>query len=356
MASWRVVLLINTVALTEIRAHNSTLSKALGPGLVAIFVGGTSGIGLSTARDFVRSTQSPHIYLIGRDSAAAERIIPEFTSLNPNSKTTFIKSDVSLLKNVDEACRAIKAKEDKVNLLFMTAGYFTMNGARTDTGEGLDRKLALHYYSRMRFIHNLQPLLEAAGKNQDPKMNLSRVVSVLDSGMGRSGVPNFADLALKQNFGLKACAVHGCTMNSYAFEHLAAQMPYTSFIHASPGMVATNVGRDMGPIANAVFGVVNKLTRPLIPMNKSIEESGERHLFASTAPQFAPRNNAQGVQGVARGNDEAEGSGSYAVDYNSNIWPESQNARQLRKEGAVDKIWKHTEEVFGKIFGPDGKY
>jgi NADP-dependent 3-hydroxy acid dehydrogenase YdfG len=53
------------VALDTVRASNSSL-KSLPANLVAIFVGGTSGIGLYTARELVRNTTSPHIYLIGR--------------------------------------------------------------------------------------------------------------------------------------------------------------------------------------------------------------------------------------------------------------------------------------------------
>jgi len=56
------------VSLAEIRAHNATI-KNLGSGLVAVFVGGTSGIGLSTAREFARNTAAPHIYLIGRNES-----------------------------------------------------------------------------------------------------------------------------------------------------------------------------------------------------------------------------------------------------------------------------------------------
>jgi hypothetical protein len=35
---------------------------------------------------------------------------------------------VSRLHEVDEACKAIQAKEEKVNLLFLSAGIFTAKG------------------------------------------------------------------------------------------------------------------------------------------------------------------------------------------------------------------------------------
>ncbi|KAK3217596.1 hypothetical protein GRF29_1g3585581 [Pseudopithomyces chartarum] len=143
------------VPLPTIRAHNATLSS-LPPNLVAVFVGGTSGISHYTALSLARSVPSPKIYLIGRNAAEASKITSELKAINPSSTISFIKSDVSLLRNVDKVCDEIKAKEKEVNLLFMTAGYLSLQG-RTETEEGLDRRFALHYYARARFIHNLSP-------------------------------------------------------------------------------------------------------------------------------------------------------------------------------------------------------
>jgi hypothetical protein len=339
------------VALTEVRASNTAL-KTLSPGLVAIFVGGTSGIGLYTAREFVRNTQSPRVYLVGRNETEASKIIPELEAINESSKVEFIKSDVSLLKNVDQVCKDIQTKESKVNLLFMTVGYFTMNGKRDETAEGLDRKFSLHYYARTRFTQNLLPLLEAAANDPDPKRNLSRVVSVLDPQPGRIFAPNFQDLDLKHNFSLKNCATHATAMINFSHEHFAAVQPGTSFVHAFPSIVATNGHRELGAITKPLWGV---LAAALKPFSVDIKESGERHLFAATAQRFAPKGKTEGVEGLAKGNDEVVGSGSYAVSWNGEVFGESKKAAGLRSEGAVNKIWKHTEEVFQKI-SSDGKY
>ena len=91
-------------------------------------VGGTSGIGLSTAREFARNTAAPHIYLIGRNESQSLQIISELRSINDSATVDFIKSDVSLLRSVDAVCREIGQKEEKVNLLFMTPGVLTLNG------------------------------------------------------------------------------------------------------------------------------------------------------------------------------------------------------------------------------------
>lgn len=139
------------VTLEAVRKHNSTLKK-YGPNLVAVFgmcniplprhadiepaltltripaVGGTSGIGESTAREFVRETISPRVYLAGRNESRASRIIEELRELNPDGSFKFVQCDAARLKSVDEACQSIQQQEDKVNLLFMTAGVMTTKG------------------------------------------------------------------------------------------------------------------------------------------------------------------------------------------------------------------------------------
>ncbi len=117
------------VSLTEVRASNSQISTALPAGLVAIFVGGTSGIGETSLKKFASYSRQPRAYIVGRSQHAAERIIAECMILNPEGEYIFIKADVSLMKNVDEVCETIKAKEKFVNLLFLSAGVPSLDGA-----------------------------------------------------------------------------------------------------------------------------------------------------------------------------------------------------------------------------------
>ena len=76
----------------------------------------------------MRHTKAPRIYLIGRDQTRASEIIEDLKLVNPEGQVHFIKSDVSLLREVDEACRVIQHKEDKVNLLFLSPGVGTAKG------------------------------------------------------------------------------------------------------------------------------------------------------------------------------------------------------------------------------------
>lgn len=335
------------VSLSDVRTHNATL-KTLGPNLVGVFVGGTSGISLYTAREFARNTVSPHIYLIGRNAVEAARIADELRTINAGSRVDFIQKDVSLLRKVDEACREIKEKEKKVNLLFMTIGTMTMAG-RTETEEGLDRKFALHYYARTRFVHQLAPLLDAAAAHDAATGSpLSRVVSVYDPTLGKgSNVPDFTDLSLKRNFGLRACATHASAMQNFAFERLAREHPRTAFVHEQPGVVETSLSR--GPLFRGLYFLLR-------PFSVAKVESGERHLFEATAPRYAPAGLAAGVQDAVVGGDGVRGSGHYHLAWNGEAQGDAGKAGKMRAEGAEEKIWAHTMEVFGKICDEGGKY
>ncbi|KAH8423409.1 uncharacterized protein LDX57_001170 [Aspergillus melleus] len=345
------------VSLKAVQAHNATL-KSLGAGLVGVFVGGTSGISLSTALAFARYSLSPKIYLIGRNQSAADDAITSIRSINPSAKTTFLQSDISLLKNVDRVCADIAASERKVNLLFMTPGYMTLKG-RDETAEGLDRKFVLHYYARMRFVMGLMPLLEAAAKppvgagdHSTANAQLSRVVSVLDPHvavrLGGSGVLDYSDLSLAKNFSLQRCGAHASLMGNFFLEGMARQHVHTSFVHAYPSGVDTGIFRELtgGRVLAAVL-------RPLLwPFMVPIEESGERHLFAATSPRFA--SNAKGKiweegDDVAVGSDGVMGSGCYWVSWNGEVFPANKKLEKTREEGAVEKVIQHTKEVFKRV-------
>lgn len=98
----------------------------------ALFVGATSGVGESTVKQLAKYTIRPTVFLVGRNETAASSIISELKSINPQGDFKFIKSDVSLIKNVDSVCDEVKQKTDKLDILFMSQGYQTFAGR---TGE-----------------------------------------------------------------------------------------------------------------------------------------------------------------------------------------------------------------------------
>lgn len=115
------------VAIKDVRISNANFKESKqAEGLVAVFIGGTSGIGMGTLKQFAKQTTSPKIYIVGRSQSAATPLLKELESLNSKGTYVFQETEISLLKKVDKVCQEIKAKEEKVDLLFMSPAYITL--------------------------------------------------------------------------------------------------------------------------------------------------------------------------------------------------------------------------------------
>ncbi|KAE8315365.1 hypothetical protein BDV41DRAFT_185398 [Aspergillus transmontanensis] len=332
------------VGINEVRKSNAALHAREGD-FVAVFVGGTSGIGEATAKELAKAIKKPTIHLVGRNQAAGSRILEELKSANPDGTFHFIQSDVSLLRNVDEACSEIKQKEKAVDLLFLSTGHLA--ASKQNTSDGLENNHALRYYSRMRFVHNLLPLLSAS---KAP----ARVVSVLAG--GQEGKIEEDNLDLQKSWTIMKAGMYAATLNSLAVEHLATLYPSISFVHVFPGIVRTPLmNKTMGSIAGSIVSFLSR------PMSISPQESGERHVFISTSaayPPAAPEDPTNAgvplVEGVKTSvaSTGKIGGGSYILNYDGANAAKEKLMSGYRAEDFPKKIWAHTLETFKKVFDP----
>ncbi|KAG8892518.1 hypothetical protein FRB99_002667, partial [Tulasnella sp. 403] len=191
-------------SLSAVRTANSTFTSSYRP--TAVFVGATSGIGEGTARAFAIATKgNAHIFICGRNKESAEKVIASFPK-SPTSQYEFVQCDASLMKNVVAAAAEIKSKINTINYIVLSQGIMTMNGF-TPTSEGIDVKLALHFYSRWKFVDELMPCLENAVKEGQE----ARVSSILSPGYGAP--LDTEDLGLKKNYTLPRAASQAPTYN-----------------------------------------------------------------------------------------------------------------------------------------------
>lgn len=115
------------VTLDQVQASNAKLAGAYPDGLVAVFAGATAGIGETSLREFAQNTNKPRIYIIGRSKEACDRLEADLKNVNSSGVYTFIRSDLSLLRNVDQVCEDIRNKETAINILFMSQGTLNMS-------------------------------------------------------------------------------------------------------------------------------------------------------------------------------------------------------------------------------------
>lgn len=115
------------VALSEVQSSNGRIASTLPARLVAVFIGGTSGIGEYTLKQFAKHAREPRIYIVGRSQEAADRITAECRKTNAEGQYSFIPADTSLIRNVDDVCQQIRSKEKTVNILFLSTGTLVSN-------------------------------------------------------------------------------------------------------------------------------------------------------------------------------------------------------------------------------------
>ncbi len=248
------------------------------------------------------------------------------------------------------------------------------------------------YYARVRLIVNLLPLLQKAPA-------LRRVVTVFGgtkegalctsdlSGRSLGGGTTTATHANKPSSSSAAGSssssyapattpsvqlqlrAHTSSMTTLALESLAFEAPDVSFVHSFPGLVRTNLARDVrvGASAMGLMKAVFKVVGPIVTV--PVAEAGERQLFLATTGRFPARSNMYGAASgvdvvgvalghgvkVARGSDARVGSGVYSVGFDGEAQAEKveEAVQRLRDEDLVRRLWLHTVEEFVRVTGSE---
>jgi short chain dehydrogenase len=136
------------VAIQAIRKSNARIAE-LPEGLVALFLGATSGIGQSTLIQFAKYAVQPRIYIVARRASATRELLEELHKENLEGTYTVIEKDVSLICETSDVVEFVKTRETKLDLLFESVGFISFTG-RQETTEGLEPSMTTRYYSRLR--------------------------------------------------------------------------------------------------------------------------------------------------------------------------------------------------------------
>ncbi|KAK9242506.1 hypothetical protein V1506DRAFT_509377 [Lipomyces tetrasporus] len=340
------------VSIKDVRRSNSSLTEKPS-GMVAVFVGATSGIGLGTVKQFAKYSNAPKVYVVGRSKQSATPLLHELEVLNPKGIFIFVETEISLIKNVDAVCEEIKTNEQKLDLVFVSPGFLSSEG-RKETSEGIDMYSSLSYYARLRIVHNLIPLLSAS---RNP-----RVVSILAG--GKENAIDINDLELRKNYSLVIAANSAATQMTLAFEELAKSYPMISFCHVYPGLVATDIITKFTGTFKGIWVLPAMLARwTLIPVlhrfATTVDEAGERGLFVATSAKYPPAEPndplevgvalPDGVE-VAKSSvlNSGKGNGVYRVHNDSeSVENEADSILEGYRLDQVDKtIWEQTLEVW----------
>ncbi|KAH7213284.1 uncharacterized protein BKA55DRAFT_744128 [Fusarium redolens] len=312
---------------------------------VAVFVGATRGIGLSTLKVLTRTLPNPRIYVIGRSKARFASELAVLTEYNPNATIQFVETEVSLIKAVDDACDRIMGLENHVDLLFMSPGSLAFGGPHY-TEEKLDLCFALSFYIRMRLIERLLPLLMRAPH--------PRVLSVLAGGHEGPLFTNGGDIGLrmKGNYTAPRAVNQVTTLHSLAFMYFASHYPKVSWLHVHPGWVATTFLSDLLQSAGVIGSLAGKVVLPIYRcIAMSEHESGQRQAEYALSGRYPSRDMICSAMVDVCNQAACHGpcSGFYRVLSDGSTATDRKVLGPLEEEGWPLKIFEHTQRIFDEV-------
>lgn len=206
--------------------------------------------------------------------------------------------------------------------------------------------VSLLYYSSMRFIIQLLPLLLFS---QLP----AHIVSVFSPKRNDKIFPEDLSLRNPKNYGFMNMGSHVAYVTTFFFESLASKyLGELSLSRCYPGLVMhEGVGKDKK--SPAWFNFAMKVMSPVMRLT-SVDPtgSGERVLFHATSiyPAMGTENTkGDGNVEVALSSDGTAGGGAYRTDWNGEIDPCGKIYKKLREDGMKEKVWSHTVKAFEDI-------
>ena len=125
-------------------------------GKVAVITGGSSGIGLATARRF--ADEGAHVVITGRREK-------ELRDAGASIKTnvTTVVSDVSCLEDLDRLYAVVKEKHGHIDILFANAGAGTVAPLATATEAHFDKTFDVNVKGMFFTVQKALPLFKDGG-------------------------------------------------------------------------------------------------------------------------------------------------------------------------------------------------
>ncbi len=269
---------------------------------IALISGGTSGIGISIAKDLLQKDYK--VYLIGSNSNKGKSIETSLSQQYPG-QVEFIQLDLSIIRNTKRFATDFSKEHSKLDLLVNTAGI--MAPKRIITDEGFEKTFAVGYLSAFILSTELAPLLEQADHGRIA--NVAGVKSFI-----LKAKVDFDDLTFSKNYGTFKTAITTVHAKTVLTEILAAK--YASKIDVNsfnPGAVKSTLMKNMAWWKRLLFAVPNFF----------MSKESKTGIYVSSSPKL------NGVSGK----------------YFEKTKPVELNFDKEYKQ----KLWEHTSNLLNKI-------
>jgi NAD(P)-dependent dehydrogenase (short-subunit alcohol dehydrogenase family) len=103
------------------KAQTELITKKRLEGKIAVITGGSSGIGLATARRFV--DEGAYVFITGRRQSELDAAIEQ---IGKNNNVTGVQGDVSNLADLDRLYDTVKQQKGRIDVLFANAGIIEL--------------------------------------------------------------------------------------------------------------------------------------------------------------------------------------------------------------------------------------
>jgi len=124
-------------------------------GKIAVITGGSSGIGLATAKLFVN--EGAYVFITGRRQKELDDAVKEI-----GSNVTGIQGDVSQLHDLDRIYETVRAK-GRIDIVFANAGVIDFAPLGTITEEHFDKIFDINVKGTLFTVQKALPLLNDGG-------------------------------------------------------------------------------------------------------------------------------------------------------------------------------------------------
>ncbi len=132
------------------KSHNKLHNK------IAVITGGTSGIGLATAKRYAE--EGATVVITGRNQEALDKAVEEI-----GANTLGIQSDVSKLDDLDRLYSEVKEKLGHIDILFANAGVAEIASIEDSNEEFYDRHFDINVKGLFFTVQKALPLLKDGG-------------------------------------------------------------------------------------------------------------------------------------------------------------------------------------------------
>jgi NAD(P)-dependent dehydrogenase (short-subunit alcohol dehydrogenase family) len=123
---------------------------------VAVITGGTSGIGLASARRFV--AEGAYVYIMGRRRAELDAAVRAI-----GHNVTGVAGDVAQLADLDRLYETVRAGKGHVDVVFANAGVGEVAPLGAISGEHFDRTFGVNVRGTLFTVQKALPLLREGG-------------------------------------------------------------------------------------------------------------------------------------------------------------------------------------------------